>query len=231
MQQQFHRRVSAIVPAYNEERTIGEVIRMLRFHPLIDEVIVVSDGSSDRTADVARQNGADVIALERNVGKGRAMGMGVERAKGDVIAFFDADLIGLTNVMIDQVLRPVLTGAYDMFTLIRDRRSETFQLYLSPYLALGGERALTRSLWESVPEDERTGYSVETALNYFARKNGLAIGIALAEGLGQVPKERKRGFWIGLMHRIGESAEWLTAMIRLHVLRREGKKRYLRFSY
>ena len=47
-------RTTAIVAAYNEENTIADVIRALTCHPLIDEVIVVSDGSRDRTVEIAR---------------------------------------------------------------------------------------------------------------------------------------------------------------------------------
>jgi glycosyltransferase involved in cell wall biosynthesis len=210
-------KASAIVPAYNEQDTILNVIRRLENHPLIDEVIVVSDGSTDETVKRARSSTATVIELRENVGKGEAMTIAVTRAKNDVIAFFDADLVGLTDLMITKLIDEVRSGRHDMFTLVRDRKSETFQLHISPYLVIGGERALTMKLWNTVPREELTGYSVEMALNYYAHKNNMKVGIALAEGLKQVPKEVKRGLLLGFMHRIGETAEWMAAMVRLYI--------------
>ena len=66
-------KVAAVIPAYNEERTVASVVRAVREAPSISEVIVVDDGSTDRTAQVARQAGARVVHLETNVGKGGAM--------------------------------------------------------------------------------------------------------------------------------------------------------------
>src|SRR5690606_29191289 len=73
-------RVAAVIPAYNEEATIGAVIDAVRQVPGIDEVIVVSDGSDDGTAEVARRHGAFVVELDANVGKGGALKAGVQRA-------------------------------------------------------------------------------------------------------------------------------------------------------
>jgi len=64
----------AIIPAYNEEKSIGNVLDMVVNHPLIDEVIVVDDGSVDSTSLVAKNHNASrVITLKENVGKGKAL--------------------------------------------------------------------------------------------------------------------------------------------------------------
>ena len=62
--------VTAIIPAYNEEGTIGKIVSVVRQIDEIKEIIVVSDGSEDNTAEVARQAGARVIELVENTGKG-----------------------------------------------------------------------------------------------------------------------------------------------------------------
>ena len=62
--------ISAIIAAYNEEKTIAEVLRALRRNPLIDEVIVVSDGSTDSTVDITRSFDVTTIALRENRGVG-----------------------------------------------------------------------------------------------------------------------------------------------------------------
>ena len=69
-------RVAEIVPAYNEEQTIGTVVEALLQCQIIDELIVVSDGSDDHTVDVASKYPVKVIELKENVGKGGAMKAG-----------------------------------------------------------------------------------------------------------------------------------------------------------
>jgi dolichyl-phosphate beta-glucosyltransferase len=86
-------KTSIIIPAFNEESTIGGTIAGVadRFHPF--EIIVVSDGSTDRTDEVVRSSSrARLIRLPENKGKGAAVRRGVMEAAGDVIAFIDADM-------------------------------------------------------------------------------------------------------------------------------------------
>jgi len=215
--------ISAIVPAYNEEKTILAVVRKLERHPLIDEVIVVNDGSTDGTARKAAKTSAVVINLAQNKGKGEAMAEGVARARFGTLLFVDADLVGLTDNMITMLIRSVESGRYDMFTLVRDRKTETFQMHLSSTYVVGGERALKRTLWDIVPAEDRSGFGVEMALNYYAQKHNMNIGHALAPGLKQVAKERKRGLMRGLTMRAVMFGEVMYAVCKLHVLRREGK--------
>ncbi len=86
------RRVVAVIPAYNEERRIGDVVRRAR--RFVDRVIVVDDGSSDGTAREAREAGAEVVAHPVNMGKWAALRTGVRAALSegaDVIVTLDAD--------------------------------------------------------------------------------------------------------------------------------------------
>lgn len=81
-----------VVPAYNEEHTIGEVVRSLR--PYADRVLVVDDGSSDRSGAIASEAGAHVITHVMNRGLGAALGTGISEAfrrGADVVVTFDAD--------------------------------------------------------------------------------------------------------------------------------------------
>ncbi len=134
---------------------------------------MVSDGSTDETTNRARKSTATVIELMENTGKGEAMATGVAHAAYDTLLFADADLLGLSNAMITTLLSEVLSGRHEMFTLVRDRVSEHFQLHLPPQYVVGGERALKRDLWERVPAADRQGFGVELALNYYAQKHGL----------------------------------------------------------
>lgn len=85
--------LSVLVPAFNEERTIGEVLRRLGELPIPHETIVVDDGSTDRTAKIASRWGeARLIRHERNRGKGAAFTTALREARGPVVIVQDADL-------------------------------------------------------------------------------------------------------------------------------------------
>ncbi len=84
--------ISAVIPAYNEEKTVGIVVRKAKKY--VDRVIVVDDGSKDRTSSVARKNGAHVITLKKNHGVGYATRVGMKAAIKEgtkIIITMDAD--------------------------------------------------------------------------------------------------------------------------------------------
>src|SRR5262245_29204070 len=84
--------VSVILPAHNEAATIGAIVRdCLSAVTQAKEIIVVDDGSLDRTAAEAEAAGARVIRLVPNRGKGRALRRGIEESAGAVLVFLDAD--------------------------------------------------------------------------------------------------------------------------------------------
>ena len=88
-------RVSVVVPAYNAERTLGDCLRALRaqsFAAADLEIIVVDDGSRDGTASLAQRNGVRVIRRE-NGGPAAARNTGWRAARGDWVAFTDADCV------------------------------------------------------------------------------------------------------------------------------------------
>jgi glycosyltransferase involved in cell wall biosynthesis len=212
-------KVSAIIAAYNEQDTIAQVIRAVEDHPLVDEIIVVDDGSADATSARARETTANVITLETNQGKAGAMSAGVRAARNDTILFLDADILGLTHEIITLTAMPVLTGKCGMFVAIRARRSYWMNRLLYFIPVLGGERALTKEIWRNVPRIYRKGFQIEIALNYYTKKFGHKMAFGVMPGLSQVIKETKRGVWLGLWQRIKMCAEVLWISFRLYVIR------------
>lgn len=85
------RTVSVVIPAKNEERTLGALVTGVRQTLPDAEVLVVDDGSTDRTGQVAAASGAQVIRHPVSRGNGAAVKAGVRRAQGDILVFMDAD--------------------------------------------------------------------------------------------------------------------------------------------
>ncbi len=115
-------RVSVVVPAYQEEATIGELVGRVRAVDPGFEVIVVDDGSTDRTGERAREAGADVVRHPYNVGNGAAIRTGARRSRGEVIVFLDGDGQHPPEEIPD-LLRHV--GDYDMVVGARSSGSES----------------------------------------------------------------------------------------------------------
>ena len=89
-------KLSVIIPVYNEEATIQEILQQVRAVGLAEEIIIVDDGSTDRTRELLKaeeaQPGTTVIYHDRNQGKGAAVRTGFDRATGEILLIQDADL-------------------------------------------------------------------------------------------------------------------------------------------
>jgi len=103
--------ITAIIPAYNEEETIGEVVSRAMRH--VDEVIVIDDGSTDNTSPLAEEAGAEMIRNAVNVGKRRSMLRGYRAAHGDIVVSLDADLQHDPDE-IPRLIEPILSDQADL---------------------------------------------------------------------------------------------------------------------
>jgi len=104
-------KVSAIVPVFNEEKRVGKVIGTLLKSSLINEVICINDGSSDKSLEVLKGFGEKIklISFKKNQGKGKAVVAGIKKAKGEFLLFCDSDLINFTLDHIKKMLEPILS--------------------------------------------------------------------------------------------------------------------------
>lgn len=210
--------VSVIIPALNEAETVGTKIAEVIGHPDVREVIVVDDGSDDRTAAIAAAAGARVIALTQNGGKASALEAGVAAAASDLLLFMDADVTGYDHALLSRIIDPVVAGRYEMFVGIRARHTYWLNRTLHFFPIIGGERALTRELWAAVPTSHKQGFQIEIAMNYCAKHVGRGMGFELIPGTRHHTKERKYGLAVGLARRAGMIRDVVSISVRLYIL-------------
>jgi glucosyl-3-phosphoglycerate synthase len=201
------RLVTVCIPARDEADTIGQIVACIRRQlveecPVVDEILVMDDGSTDRTADMAAQAGATVISTESLLpdfpshGKGQAMWKGVHAATGDVIVFCDGDIRGFDARFVLGLAGPLLarddvTFAKGYYRRTGGRVTELVARPLIsvffPYLAdlaqpLSGECASYRHILESIPFSGDYGVDLGLLIDVTARfGNGGLVQCDLGE--------------------------------------------------
>jgi glucosyl-3-phosphoglycerate synthase len=187
--------VSVCIPAWNEEATIGKIVATVRRDlieraALVDELIVLDDGSTDGTADEAAANGAAVVAVDEilpdlaaGTGKGNTLWKSLYVSTGDLVCFLDADVRNFGPHFVTRLLAPLLgsdaVGMVKAFYRrpfgaeptgggrVTELMARPLLTYLFPALTrfaqpLAGECAARRSVLEAVPFVE--GWGVEIGL-------------------------------------------------------------------
>ncbi|MEV7726614.1 glucosyl-3-phosphoglycerate synthase [Streptomyces sp. NPDC087917] len=189
--------VSVVLPALDEEATVGQIVEVIRRDliegpptPLVDELVVIDSGSTDRTAKVAAEAGARVVHRDEILpripavpGKGEVLWRSLLATDGDVVCFVDADLRDFSASFVSGIVGPLLTDPQVQFVkAMYDRPlgdapgqgGRVTELVARPLLnlhwpqlagfvqPLGGEYAVRRSLLERLPFP--VGYGVELGL-------------------------------------------------------------------
>lgn len=209
----------AIIPAYNEEKTIGDVLQVLEKVTLIQKIIVVSDGSTDNTVEVARNYNVEVIELEENRGKGGALKAGLENITADVVLFLDADLIGLTVEHVHNLLLPVMYNGVDMTIGIFEKGRIATDLAQKITPQLSGQRALKFSMMQQISDMDVSRFGVEVALNRLMESYGTKVREVILNDMSHVMKEEKLGVWKGMAARMKMYWEIVKYLTRVHTLR------------
>lgn len=208
-------KVAIIIPAYNEAGRIQRVLDAAVRTRLHDELIVVSDASTDDTASIARSfPTVRVIELVKNLGKGGAMAAGVRATDADVLVFIDADLLGLQPEHIERIVIPLLAGSCDMcLGVFRGGSfwSDTGQRVF-PYIS--GQRAMKRWLFEAIPCPEDMRMGIEITIHAIARRYRARVQRVPLLGVSNTFKERKMGFVRGTKARTQMYAEIARAVVR-----------------
>lgn len=185
--------ISIIIPAYNEEDKIKDTLESIKDIDTINEVIVVDDGSSDKTTEKASQVKSDkirVFKLEQNKGKGYALNYGLEKAmeKADIIGFLDGDL-GSSSSEVKKLITPILNNEADViiakFPPAKKKGGLGFVKGLAKQsvldmtgeeldATLSGQRVFKREVLEQFDEIP-FGYGVEVGMTIDILKKGYKI--------------------------------------------------------
>ena len=135
--------LSVIIPVYNEERTIPSIVEILLSWSRAEEIIVVNDGSTDKTFAALKQFQKTIRLLSRknNIGKGYSMAEGVLASTGELIMFLDGDVVGLTHKDLNAMIHPIIQGKSDMVIAVTNCwGTGSFE----PFNSINGERVLWR---------------------------------------------------------------------------------------
>lgn len=185
-----HPTCSAIVCAYNEEKQLPAVLDGLLGAAFIQEIVVVDDGSQDRTPDILREYSRFArivpIYLKHNQGKGNAMAEGAAAAYGDLLLFVDADLVNWDASYAIQVIKPLLDGKADMAIgyPLREHDSWDSADLLRIQRWLSGERAVWRDdILPLLPKMRPSRFGVETLINMHYKTRHQPIRMISLKGL------------------------------------------------
>jgi glycosyltransferase involved in cell wall biosynthesis len=214
-------KTTVLIPAYNEEERIVETILALRARPEINRIVVVDDGSIDKTADRARDAGADhVIRLPKNHGKGAALTAAAKKigASAEIILLLDADL-GASATECVKLIAPIERGEADMtvgmlppdpelasagqqgggsgYVVRLARNGLEKRTGIKFQQPLAGQRAMKKAVLDAIGGKFAKGFGVEVALTLETVKRGFSI-IEIDTAF----RHRVTGSnWLGLLHR------------------------------
>ncbi len=195
--------MSCLVCAFNEASRIDEILKVVSGHPLISQIVVVDDGSTDDTAARARAYpDVSVISYAPNRGKTYAMARGIAAATQDHLMLLDADLAGITPGDIDALARPVLSGRADVSLSLRGNSLGIFRMLELDFIS--GERVLPTALMQAVAlaMEDMPRWGGEVFINQLIIERGLRISVVDWPGVKNTPKTDKVGRWQGVIDEI-----------------------------
>jgi|SRR6266498_1660116 len=199
--------VTVIIPAYNEADHIDSVLSVLSDVDLINEIIVVDDGSCDGTASKVQ----DAVTLDKrirliqhscNLGKGQAILTARNVTNASILLLLDADLVGLKPIHVLSLIEPVINQKVDMtLGLFKDGKLLTDLSHrTTPWLT--GQRCIRSSILDELDINAASGYGFETALTLAAYRNNWQTGTVWLRGVWHLPSEFHHGLLQGLWQRM-----------------------------
>ena len=192
-------KISCIVCAYNEADRIRHILDAVYRHPMLYEIIVVNDGSTDDTAAMlANYPEIRVLSYSPNRGKTYAMNQGVAAAGGDYLMFLDADLAGVTPADVEALARPVTNGWTDVSISLRANSLLPYRLVGLDFVS--GERVIPAWLVADAMTamQKLPRWGAEAFINDRICREKLSIAVVKWPAVYNIRKYQKVGFWRGI---------------------------------
>ncbi len=226
-------RVCALIPAYNEADRIAVTVAALKARPEITDIVVMDDGSSDSTAELARAAGASQVLVGKNGGKGAALSAAyaAARERAEIFLLLDADLGSSAGEAV-KLLPPIFAGEADMTVgllppdpafaasgqsggrgfVVRLARwgiqRRTKRVFAQP---LSGQRAVRRSVLDALGGKLASGFGVEVDLTIRTLQKGFRVR--------EVPTEFRHkvtgGDWHSVQHRARQLRDVAQVVLRV----------------
>lgn len=191
--------VTCLIPAHNEGSRLPHVLSAVMGHPMIARIIVIDDGSSDGTAEVAQAMGVEVLRLSPNRGKSAAIAEGLRRVTSTHVLLLDADLTGLCSEDLTRLILPVREGRAHVSMSLRGNAPRLWRWLGVDYIT--GERvlpmALVRPCLDEIAQLPRFG--LEVFLNNAMQAAGMSVSIVSWDKVFSPSKSTKRGRLAGLI--------------------------------
>ena len=132
----MEKKISVIIPAFNEENNIEVVIKKAKACEYVEEILVVDNLSTDKTDEVALKAGAKVVKCNKQ-GKGYAMEVGIKAVENDIIVFLDADIPNYSEDIVYKLTKPIIENDIDFVKSTFDRNGgRVTELVAKPLLKL-----------------------------------------------------------------------------------------------
>lgn len=194
--------VSVIIPAYNEEKTIGQVIDIVNASNMDCEIIVVNNCCTDKTSEVATKKGAKVVYSQEK-GKGYAMEAGLKVATNEIVVFLDADITDYDKSLINLLVAPIFEKNVDFVksTFERTKGGLVTNIAVKPLLdilfpemypfsePLSGMIASKKSILEKIEFEKDYGVDIGIILDITNLKLTMAeVNIGKIENMSHVLK-------------------------------------------
>lgn len=212
--------ISCVICAYNEEHRIRTILSAVIGHPLLSEIIVVNDGSTDETHTLLASYGnkLKLISYPQNKGKTHALTLGIGAATSELLMLLDADLLGVTPENISQLAEPVLSGTSDVTLSLRANS-------LAAYRALGidfvsGERVFPRALIaDLVPQMEKLPrFGCESFINRQIINNRMSVTVVHWDNVFNVRMYEKIGWRRGFQAEAGMIMDVFTVLSPFEII-------------
>ena len=209
--------LSIIICAFNEEKTVCQIVRACCDYNPGSEVIVIDDGSTDSTPVLLQNLKKTVpfryLRLSENQGKSYAMCYGILQANNEILLFFDADSYGIREEHFRDMMEPILTGEADM---VLGYTSAAFMKYrLSPFKSFTGERVLLKKdILPLIDQIQDLQFGIETYINYYYQTHGKRIKYVHLDGFHTLTKFGKRSLKEATRDYFKEGNEIATTILR-----------------